>query len=57
MERDFFQGICYQAANWIYVGQTKGRSRNGHANLKVPVKDIYLYSLTERFREALSHEM
>jgi hypothetical protein len=56
VERDCFQGICYQAANWIYIGQTKGRSRNGHANLKVPVKDIYLYPLTERFREALNHE-
>jgi len=56
VEHDCFQGICYQAANWIYVGQTKGRSRNGHATLKVPVKDIYLYPLTERFREVLSHE-
>jgi len=56
VERDCFRGICYQAANWIYVGQTKGRSRNGHADLKVPVKDIYLYPLTKRFREALNHE-
>ena len=57
VERDCFRGICYQAANWIYIGQTKGRSRNGHANLKVPVKDIYLYPLTERFREALSQRL
>jgi hypothetical protein len=56
VERDCFQGICYQAANWICVGQTKGRSRNGHPGLKVPIKDIYLYPLTKRFREALSHE-
>ena len=57
VERDCFRGICYQAANWIYVGQTKGRSRNDrYTTLKVPVKDIYLYPLTERFREALSHE-
>ena len=57
VERDCFQGICYQAANWIYVGQTKGRSRNDrYTTLKVPVKDIYLYPLTERFREVLSHE-
>ncbi len=56
VERDCFQGICYQASNWIYVGQTSGRSRNGHPGLKVPIKDIYLYPLTKRFREALSHE-
>ncbi len=27
--------------------------QNSHATLKVPVKDIYLSPLTERFREAL----
>jgi len=54
VERQRFRGICYQAANWIYAGQTKGRSRNDrYATLKVPVKDIYLYPLTKRFREAL----
>ena len=54
VERDCFQGICYQAANWIKVGQTRGRSRNGHPGLKVPIKDIYLYPLTKRFRDSLS---
>ena len=49
MERDRFQGTCCQAANWVYVGQTKGRSRNGHPGLKVPIKDIYLYPLTKDF--------
>jgi hypothetical protein len=33
-------GICCQAANWVLVGQTSGRSRNGHPSLKVPTKDI-----------------
>ena len=54
VEQDHFRGLCYQVANWIYLGQTKGRSRNDrYATLKVPVKDIYLYPLTKRFREAL----
>ncbi|MDP2720209.1 MAG: DUF4338 domain-containing protein [Dehalococcoidia bacterium] len=58
VERDCFRGICYQAANWILVGQSKGRSRNDrHATLKVPVKHIYLYPLTERFREALNQRV
>jgi hypothetical protein len=57
VERDCFRGTCYQAANWIHVGQTKGRSRNDrYTALKVPVKDIYLYPLTRGFREALSYE-
>ena len=54
VERQRFRGICYQAANWICVGQTKGRSRNDrYTTLKVPVKDIYLYPLTKRFWEVL----
>ncbi|MBI4333746.1 MAG: DUF4338 domain-containing protein [Chloroflexi bacterium] len=55
VQRECFRGVCYQAANWILAGQTKGRSRNDrYATLKVPVKDIYLYPLLERFRKALS---
>jgi hypothetical protein len=49
-----FRGTCYQAANWIYVGKTTGRSRNDrYSNLKVPVKGCYLYPLVRGFREAL----
>jgi len=57
VEQGRFQGTCYQAANWICTGQTRGRSRNDrYATLKVPIKDIYLYPLIKRFREALIHE-
>jgi len=39
------------------VGESKGRSRNDrHKTLKVSLKDIYLYPLLKRFREALGHE-
>jgi len=56
IEKGRFLGTCYRAANWVCVGQTKGRSRNDrYTTLKVPVKDIYLYSLKKRFREVLSH--
>jgi hypothetical protein len=54
VECDCFRGACYQASNWVRVGQTTGRSRNGHPGLKVPIKDVYLYPLTKRFREVLS---
>ena len=55
VERKRFRGICYQAANWIYVGQTKGYSRSDkHATPKVSIKDIYLLPLVKKFREALN---
>ena len=55
VERSRFAGTCYKASNWTYVGMTKGRSRNDrYSTMKVPVKDIYLYPLTKRFRKVLS---
>jgi hypothetical protein len=40
-------GACYKAANWIHVGQTKGRGRNGARDAGKSRKDIYLYPLVE----------
>ena len=55
VERDRFAGTCYKASNWTRVGETKGRSRNDRShNIEVPVKDIYLYPLTKRFRKVLA---
>jgi len=54
VQKDRFAGTCYKAANWVYVGETTGRSRNDrYNNLKVPIKDIYLYPLKKNFREVL----
>ncbi len=54
VQADRFAGTCYRAANWIRLGQTKGRSRNDtHTTMRVPVKDVYAYPLSKRFREAL----
>ncbi len=54
VERDRFMGTCYRAANWIHLGHTTGRSRNDtHFNISVPVKDVYVYPLSGKFREAL----
>lgn len=42
-----FRGTCYRAANWRYVGQTTGRSRQDrHHRLRVASKAVYLYRLT-----------
>jgi hypothetical protein len=41
-----YQGTCYRAANWQYVGQTTGRSRQDRAHrIQVPRKAVYLYRL------------
>lgn len=49
-----FLGTCYKAANWLNVGRTTGRGRNGgHHNAIVPYKDIYLYPLSKDWRKIL----
>lgn len=54
VERERFRGTVYRAANWQAVGVTAGRTRQDrHTCLQVPVKDIYLYPLQQRFREVL----
>lgn len=46
VDRSGFAGTCYRAANWQWVGQTTGRSRQDpNHQMKVPIKDIYLYQL------------
>jgi hypothetical protein len=45
-----YDGGCYKAANWIHVGQTKGRGRNGPRDAGKSYKDIYLYSLVKDVR-------
>ena len=51
VDRDRFRGSCYRAANWECVGQTQGRSRQDRDHqLRVPVKDVYLYDLKSRRR-------
>jgi hypothetical protein len=46
VESGRFAGTCYRAANWRWVGQTRGRSRQDQQHtLQVPVKAVYLYQL------------
>jgi len=54
IDRSLFRGVCYQAANWILAGQTKGRTRNDrNHNIHAPIKDVYLYPLHRDFRRRL----
>ena len=49
VETPAYEGICYQAANWIQAGQTKGRGRNGSHQASKSIKDVYLYPLVKDF--------
>jgi hypothetical protein len=42
-----YAGTCYQAANWVHVGQTQGRGRNGAHDAGKSRKDVYLYALVD----------
>lgn len=54
VDQSRFLGTCYKAANWIHVGSTTGRTRQDrNRQIKVSLKDIYLYPLTKNFREGL----
>jgi len=49
-----FEGTCYRAANWIFVGQTKGSAKKGNAyRYHGQPKAIYLYPLHPHFRRYL----
>jgi hypothetical protein len=52
-----FAGGCYRAANWIEVGRTTGRTRQDRdRQLQAPVKAVWVYPLTPRFRDCLCAE-
>jgi len=56
VDRTRFAGTCYKAANWIYVGQTTGRTRQDqHHCIQTSIKDIYLYPLTKDFHSLLNY--
>ena len=55
VEQGRFAGTCYQADNWIRVGQTSGRTRNHHSgDPTVALKSVWLYPMCRGFRQALA---
>ena len=48
-----YEGTCYQAANWLCVGESIGRGRNGPIEPTVPRKDVYVYELNRRWRQQM----
>jgi hypothetical protein len=57
VDRNYFRGTSYRAANWICIGQTKGMGRYYQwGSPRVSCKDIYVYPLRKDFRECLKGE-
>jgi hypothetical protein len=54
VDKERFAGICYQASNWIYLGDTTGRGKNDHSHkANRSIKAVYGYPLTKDFRDKL----
>lgn len=54
VEKARFAGTCYKAANWVCVGETRGRGKmDRHYACDQPVKTIWIYPLDRRYKELL----
>ncbi|MHB1334823.1 MAG: DUF4338 domain-containing protein [Candidatus Humimicrobiaceae bacterium] len=54
VDRHLFAGTCYKAANFIYLGDTKGLGKDSKTKTpNRPIKAIYGYPLTKDFRKVL----
>lgn len=54
VDTERFAGTCYKAANWHYLGQTKGRGKYNKTQKKLTsIKDIYGLPLDPGFRQRL----
>lgn len=54
VEKQRFRGTCYKAANWLEVGETRGKGKLGNSEGEVPTKTVWLYPLCRDFRARLS---
>jgi hypothetical protein len=51
IDQDRFQGTCYRAANWIYLGKTTGRGKNDQTHkVNRSIKGVWGYPLSKEFR-------
>jgi len=54
VDKRYFKGTCYRAANWLHVGDTYGSSKQGQGyRYHGTVKEIYLYVLEPNFRSII----
>ena len=57
VDTSLFKGTCYEAANWIYVGNTTGRGKNAKTYKPTKtIKAIYVYPLRKDFQKRLQND-
>lgn len=57
VDLEHFKGTCYKAANWKYLGETKGRGRmDKNKEYALSKKAIFMYPLQRNFKEVLKGE-
>ncbi len=56
VDTDHFNGTCYKASNWIYLGETKGSGRTRVESEPLSKKMIFMYPLQENFKACLKGE-
>ena len=50
-----FRGVCYRAANWTYLGETTGRTRQDRCHgVNAPAKAVFVYPLVPDFSQQLT---
>jgi len=55
VDKQRFDGTCYKAANWIYLGDTTGRGKNDQTHrANRSIKAVFGYPLSKHFRRRLS---
>jgi hypothetical protein len=55
VEQDRFAGTAYQAAGWLYLGTTTGRTRQDRQRtLQSPIKSVWVKPLHPDFRKPLT---
>jgi len=55
VEKGRYSGVCYRAANWVYLGDTKGRGKlDRYHRQGVPVKAVFVYPLVRNPRRRLA---
>jgi hypothetical protein len=57
VDRERFAGGCYRAANWLCLGHTRGRGRQGPHDPSTTIKEVYVYPLDSKFRQHLNRPL
>lgn len=54
VDTEKFEGTCYKAANWIYLGKTTGRGKNDNTHKQnYSIKAVWGYPLVRNFKKKL----